>query len=558
MRIRTRLALDKLFTSLTLLAIALVTIAMGVILVPMLVRGATAVVFDGTVEFREMEMKKGRGDAQAIRAELERSEERRRPIYQTLDNSRRWLSADKQAGRARELYRDFKDELDVKVDKGQISDEQERALRRLVRKKIRDPIIDAYTVRTEPEAVELLDQALAHAEHPELRDTAAETLLNLGADYRAALETYDLAGRDRLAAPFEEVRKAIRKLLGPREGEEWSHLKQYNYGATRWDMSERALEDVFFDVAWVDPATGKLPDPENPPSRTLIKKRVPRTEFFANEPKMLAMFEYIENNIDRILMPETTFYWHYFTDGSVPGHYFGGVGPEIFGTMALTLLAIGISLPLGVISAAYLVEVSSENVIVKIIRTCINTLAGVPSIVFGLFGLAFFVLWLQPRLGIAKEPMVLAGGATLAVLVLPIVIRASEEAIRSVPRTYREAALGLGASRFRCFMTVTLPAAMPGILTGTILSMSRAAGETAPILFTAAVATTTGKWSFSLFERTPALSYGAWDIAVGDRIAQQVPHQQFGMVATLVVLVLLLNVAAILIRSRIARKLRGG
>jgi phosphate transport system permease protein len=189
----------------------------------------------------------------------------------------------------------------------------------------------------------------------------------------------------------------------------------------------------------------------------------------------------------------------------------------------------------------------------------------VPSVVFGLFGLALFVLVL-----LDGRQCVLAASLTLAVLILPVIIRASEEAIRSVPPAYKEAALALGASRLRCFLTVQLPAAMPGILTGLILSMSRAAGETAPILFTGAVAVGSalkvfrGDWVANplatadwLFQSTRALSYGGYDLAVNDKVAAMVPHQQYGMVTTLVALVLLLNVAAILLRWRISRKLRG-
>jgi phosphate transport system permease protein len=186
---------------------------------------------------------------------------------------------------------------------------------------------------------------------------------------------------------------------------------------------------------------------------------------------------------------------------------------------------------------------------------CVNTLAGVPSIVFGLFGLAFFVIYLLPKLGLRQGSSILAGALTLALLVLPVIIRASEEAIRIVPRAYREASLALGASRFRCFVTVTLPAAMPGILTGLILSLSRAAGETAPILFTAGVAM--GPIPTSLSQPTRTLSYSSYDMAVGDKMAMLAPHNQFGMVMTLVAIVLLLNIAAIVLRGRMSRKLRG-
>jgi phosphate transport system permease protein len=153
----------------------------------------------------------------------------------------------------------------------------------------------------------------------------------------------------------------------------------------------------------------------------------------------------------------------------------------------------------------------------------------------------------------------LAGGLTLGLLVLPVIIRASEEAIRTVPRAYKEAALALGASRLRCFLTVTLPASLPGVLTGTILAVSRAAGETAPLLFTAAVAVGGTAWPpwEAVTRPTCTLSYASYHMAVGDRLASQVPHNQYGMVMTLIGVVLALNIVAIYIRSRVARQLRG-
>jgi phosphate transport system permease protein len=179
----------------------------------------------------------------------------------------------------------------------------------------------------------------------------------------------------------------------------------------------------------------------------------------------------------------------------------------------------------------------------------------VPSIVFGLFGLAFFVLYLLPLFGAPSKGNILAASLTLAVLTLPLMIRASEEALRAVPHTYKEASLALGAGHFRTFIKVTLPAAMPGILTGIILSLGRVAGETAPILFTGTAAV--ASIPKSLFDATRTLSYGSYDMAVGDRIAAMVPHQQYGMVVTLILLVLILNTAAILLRWKISKKLRG-
>ena len=189
----------------------------------------------------------------------------------------------------------------------------------------------------------------------------------------------------------------------------------------------------------------------------------------------------------RCSSPQRTVYWQFLIDDNVNSHYFGGIGPEILGTMLITVVGMLFVIPLGIISAAYLVECASDGWTMRIIRMGINTLAGVPSIVFGLFGLAFFVLFLFPLLGFEPKPCILAASLTLAVLTLPVMIRASEEAIRSVPPSYKEGSLALGASRFHTFIAVTFPAALPGILTGVILSLSRIAGETAPILFTGAV-----------------------------------------------------------------------
>jgi len=160
-----------------------------------------------------------------------------------------------------------------------------------------------------------------------------------------------------------------------------------------------------------------------------------------------------------------------------------------------------------------------------------------------------------PALGAPGKISILAGSLTLATLVLPVIIRASEEAIRAVPPSYKEASLAVGAGSFRTFVKVTLPAALPGILTGIILSMSRAAGETAPLLFTVAVYV--GRVPRSLLEPTRTLSYGGYFMATGDTIAAKAPHQQYGIIGTLVILVLILNIVAILIRSRMSRKLRG-
>ena len=191
---------------------------------------------------------------------------------------------------------------------------------------------------------------------------------------------------------------------------------------------------------------------------------------------------------------------------------------------------------------------------ISMLRTFVSTLAGVPSIVFGLFGLAFFINTLH----LSSSKSVLAGAATLSLLILPTIIRASEEAIKAVPETYKEAGLSLGATHWRTILTVILPAALPGILTGIVISMGRAAGETAPIIFTAAVSV--GRplklWE-TLSQPTPALPWNIYNLATEHEAVNEIRHVQFGMVLTLVALVLALNLTAILLRARISKKMRG-
>lgn len=157
----------------------------------------------------------------------------------------------------------------------------------------------------------------------------------------------------------------------------------------------------------------------------------------------------------------------------------GGIFPAILGTLYLTLLTVIISVPFGVLTAIYLVEYAKENTFTRLIELMILNLAGIPSIIYGLFGMALFVISFQ--LGVSM----IAGSLTLAIMCLPVMITATKEALRAIPRELREASLALGATQWQTIQKITLPAAFPGILTGVILSISRAVGETAPIMFTA-------------------------------------------------------------------------
>ena len=280
---------------------------------------------------------------------------------------------------------------------------------------------------------------------------------------------------------------------------------------------------------------------------------MPRAEQFEGT-ALAPVFDSVERDLAAMMRPRLTVYPRFLTDRSIDAHFFGGIGPEVLGTLYLSLGAMLVAVPLGIVAAVYFQEYAKEGPSVAFLRSCVNTLAGVPSVVFGLFGLAFFINTLR----VSPGKSVLAGALTLALLVLPTVIRASEEAIAAVPRAFKEGAMALGAGRFRTVATVILPAALPGILTGIVISMGRAAGETAPIIFTAAVSVgQMVKPSEVLSQPTPALSWNLYNLCTEHEAVEELRHVQFGMAATLVLIVLALNLAAILLRARVARRLKG-
>ncbi|UZP69135.1 phosphate ABC transporter permease PstA [Desulfovibrio mangrovi] len=227
----------------------------------------------------------------------------------------------------------------------------------------------------------------------------------------------------------------------------------------------------------------------------------------------------------------------------------GGIFPCIVGTIALSYGSMLIALPWGVATAVYLHEYAKPGPFVYAIRLAINNLAGVPSVVFGLFGLSFFVTVMG--MGVSM----LAGMCTLAALILPLIIGATEEALRSVSPTYREASLGLGATKWQTISKVVLPAATPGILTGAILAIGRAAGETAAIMFTAAMFFSP-KLPASVFDSVMALPYHIYVLATAGTEIEKTRPLQYGTSLVLIALVLGMNLMAIIIRARLQRKLR--
>lgn len=416
------------------------------VVAPVFVKGVSAYVFRGTVEFRKMMLDQfGRGDVEAVKAEIARVERARRPIYDALER--------------------FDAEMEGRTGA------QARQLRK--------------------------------------------------------------AGR--------EVRGLLAQLLGPLPGEPLPAMTRSRYGKTRWDQAKKSLDKLLYAETW------------DYSGDAAVKVRTPRAQQFEGT-ALAPMFAILEEDPKSLLNPRIEFYPRFLTDKSIDAHFFGGIGPEVVGTIYLTIGAMLLAVPLGIVAAIYFHEYAKEGPVVGFLRSCVNTLAGVPSVVFGLFGLAFFINTLR----VSPGKSVAAGALTLALLVLPTVIRSSEEALAAVPQAYREGALALGASKWRTIVTIILPAAMPGILTGIVISMGRAAGETAPIIFTAAVSVgVTPRLGQVFTTPTPALSWNLYNLVSEHEAVDEIRHVQYGMAATLVLIVLALNIAAIHFRARISSKLKG-
>lgn len=225
----------------------------------------------------------------------------------------------------------------------------------------------------------------------------------------------------------------------------------------------------------------------------------------------------------------------------------GGILPAIVGTLLLTLITACVSLPFGIACAVYLNEYAENTWLTQLIRAAIRNLAGVPSIIFGLFGLALFV----QALGFGTS--LLSAGLTLGLLSLPYLITTTEEALKTVPQAMREGAFALGATQFETIRDIVLPQAIPGIATGVILSLSRAAGETAPILFTGAAFYITDLPT-NLFQEFMALPYHLYMLSTQHQSIEAVRPLAYGTALVLIVLVFLLNLTAIVIRNKYRTK----
>jgi phosphate transport system permease protein len=235
--------------------------------------------------------------------------------------------------------------------------------------------------------------------------------------------------------------------------------------------------------------------------------------------------------------------WEFLSQSPREGMLAGGIFPAIVGTLGLTLLTSLVAVPLGVASAVYLVEYARDGWWVRLVRLSIRNLSGVPSVVFGLFGVGLFVHGLD--LGLSM----LASGLTLGLLTLPTVITASEESLRTVPKAWRDGALALGATRWEAVWTNVLPAAFPGIVTGVILGLARAAGETAPILFTG-VSFFLPQLPHGILEPFMALPYHLYILSTQHQDLARARPVAFGTATVLILVVGLLNGMAAVLRAR--------
>jgi phosphate transport system permease protein len=272
---------------------------------------------------------------------------------------------------------------------------------------------------------------------------------------------------------------------------------------------------------------------------------------------VIVLFDVVRGGIGKLS-------WEFLTESPRQGMTAGGVLPAIVGTVCLTLLMTVAAVPAGVATAIYLTEYASRrSLLARLVRVCVANLAGVPSIVFGLFGLGFFISTVGRAIddvafggeSVYGRPCLLWSSLTLAILTLPVVVVATEEAILSVPRELREASLAVGATRLQTITHVVLPEALGGILTGTILAVSRGAGEVAPILFTG-VAYYLPHLPSHLNDQFMNLGYHVYVLATQSPDVDRTKPLLYGTALVLLILTLLLNLIAIWIRARSRRRSR--
>ncbi len=567
MKTSTRKILDKSFSALALSSMAIMCAAAVAFLAPIIINGSGAVWFKATVEhFKFLREVLDRGSARELAAMTEKSDAAREKLYSLMRAYESPADFKKISGAiAAARGAAFAEAAKKSAEFVKILDENKGAASAPVIKKFGEGIFADYSGLVSGAAKRSSSPAMAEflaGEKEALQDGARAVLedfakirklgvLEKGRVRRelpaAALENLGVAS-EKISednAAYAAFKEGVRELLGPmtQADKEAAKMMRRKFGQTRMDVARKVLGESVLRIR-VDSADS---------SGRQTSESVLVAERFKGTP-LAEMAKCAEENFTAMMQPRNTFYWGFLFDSPYDSNIFGGIFPMILGTFYLTVGAMIFAAPLGIVAAIYFSEYAKNGRSVNFLRMCVDTLAGVPSIVFGLFGLAFLINTVK----VSESKSVLAGSITLALLILPTIIRSCEEALKTVPNSYREAALGLGAGKWRAICTVILPAALPGMLTGIIISMGRAAGETAPIIFTAATSTGAAVALADVFtEATPALPWNIYNICSEHEMAGKIEHVQYGMALTLIAIVLLLNSVAIVLRDRLQKKLRG-
>lgn len=561
-----RKILDKSFTYVAYASLAVIALAILTFLAPIVYRGVGAVIFNATVEHEKFLIENlGRSPTKSDEERIKLSNEARAPLYEmmgkyespsdTAFDAKINTAFDAAFESMKKHSQELLSSLELKgAERGKrIAQISEKIWAEYIGE-IDKASSDAKKDGTSFALIKVLkgqDERLADAVRREVAYLNSIKKLNFmqkslirrnaSAGIKKHIDAV-VSELDEQNAAYKTFKEGIVKLLGQPDikSKDAVNLLRQKYGQTRMDMARSALEDSVLTISVKAKDSGGAE----------YIKRVKTAEFFKGT-KVGEMAEYIEENFDAMLQPHMTAYWGFFFDEPFDSNIFGGIWPMILGTFYLTLGSMIIAAPLGIAASIYFSEYSKGGKSVEFLRVCVGTLAGVPSIVFGLFGLAFLINTVK----ISEGKSVLAGCITLALLILPTIIRSCEESLKAVPNSYREAALSLGANKWKAIRTVILPAALPSMLTGIIISMGRAAGETAPIIFTAATSTGAALAISEIFTQpTPALPWNIYNICSEHEMAERVSHVQYGMVLTLIGIVLLLNAIAIVIRARLQNR----
>ena len=567
MKTSTRKILDKSFSALALSSMAIMCAAAVAFLAPIIINGSGAVWFKATVEhFKFLREVLDRGSAQELAAMTEKSDAAREKLYSLMRAYESPADFKKISGAIASARRAaFAEAAKKSAEFVKILDENKGAASAPVIKKFGEGIFADYSGlvsgaakrSSSPAMAEFLageKEALQNGARAVLEDFAKIRKLSVLEKGRMRREL-PAAALENLGAASEKVsednaayaafKEGVWELLGPmtQADKEAAKMMRRKFGQTRMDVARKVLGESVLRIRVNSTDSSGRQTSES----VLVAER------FKGTP-LAEMAKCAEENFTAMMQPRNTFYWGFLFDSPYDSNIFGGIFPMILGTFYLTVGAMIFAAPLGIVAAIYFSEYAKNGRVVNFLRMCVGTLAGVPSIVFGLFGLAFLINTVK----VSESKSVLAGSITLALLILPTIIRSCEEALKTVPNSYREAALGLGAGKWRAICTVILPAALPGMLTGIIISMGRAAGETAPIIFTAATSTGAAIALADVFtEATPALPWNIYNICSEHEMADKIEHVQYGMVLTLIAIVLLLNSVAIVLRDRLQKKLRG-